>query len=304
MKKIDRNDDIHLSNFFNAMLVDARARPACLIQPVDYRELNSTDKHTKIIIDKIKEHYPNLYIINNYVSNQGTIISSEEIPINNNNILDIIDCKTMGNILGYPCSQNLANINRDKTIYSFDVSIKIKTNNNIKNIQLLANSSGISSMVIEEKFINMTNAFNVVFNEPKNKVIINNIYKYFTGLNDDVIDIIVHNECNEHIPPLQLINKLSNNCSTITANEKKEIMNALFNLSFYDDELIKIESTIQYNNQIHRGILSGLLLNYKNNICRPFYPLTKYPTKLKQVEDICKQWSNDIIELLINTKKD
>ena len=57
-------------------------------------------------------------------------------------------------------------------------------------------------------------------------------------------------------------------------------------------------NTLQYNNPIHRGILLNILINDKNDILSPFYPLYKYPNEKKHVKIISKNLSNDLVSIL------
>ena len=60
--------------------------------------------------------------------------------------------------------------------------------------------------------------------------------------------------------------------------------------------------SIQYNNQIHKGILLDLLIKEKNDTLSPFFPLQKYPHQQKEVDEIIKSLEKDILKILEKTK--
>lgn len=83
---------------------------------------------------------------------------------------------------------------------------------------------------------------------------------------------------------------------SIDSNTVKEIVNYLENLGF--ERYQKILNLMDWNNKIHIGIIVGLLMNYKNNPLRPFFPLQDYPTKFNEVNSITQEWENSLIQTL------
>ena len=78
------------------------------------------------------------------------------------------------------------------------------------------------------------------------------------------------------------------------------ITEILYNLGFEDNT--EMENNFQYNNLIHRGIILGLLIYFKNDLLRPFYPLqshsVEYPEVIRETED----WQEELTETIKNTK--
>jgi len=50
------------------------------------------------------------------------------------------------------------------------------------------------------------------------------------------------------------------------------------------------------------GILLSLLLNYKNNLLEPFFPVQNYPTQDKQIQKITENWEKDLIYVIDKTR--
>jgi hypothetical protein len=59
---------------------------------------------------------------------------------------------------------------------------------------------------------------------------------------------------------------------------------------------------IQFNNEIHKGIVLDLLIRNKNDTLSPFFPLQNYPEKDAEIHEITQSWENDIIDVLEKTK--
>ena len=116
-------------------------------------------------------------------------------------------------------------------------------------------------------------------------------------LGDRVISVIINFEYNYSINVV--IKKLISN-KNLNEKDNEMITETLYNLGFEDN--IEMESNIQYNNPIHKGIILGLLIYFKNDLLKPFYPLqshiVEYPIILKETE----KWKEELTETIKNTK--
>jgi hypothetical protein len=66
-------------------------------------------------------------------------------------------------------------------------------------------------------------------------------------------------------------------------------------MGFSDKLQDYIEYETDFNNQIHRGILIGLLTQSKHDILEPFCPLDEHPKEENRVNNIILKWENLII---------
>ena len=151
-------EKIGIVNVLNSILVNENVRPAMLVQPVDYDEVTGKDPKTKIIIEEIKEIFPELLLSEDYESYQGVIISKT----NYNNIY--ISEKRMGKILGYPYYKDFNSINHENIFYSIDFYVK---QINGRKIQLFANIC--KDEINTERFKSFINEAKIAFGKEKYK---------------------------------------------------------------------------------------------------------------------------------------
>jgi hypothetical protein len=261
-----------LYNLINLILVKERIRPAFLLQPQD-----KGNENIKEIIKSIKHYFPELIHSNDYSINQGTIISYEDFNRRE------ISLNEMGRILGYPCHEDYEEIDHiNDDTYNADIIVNMESGNNIT--------------LISNKCLNETK-------KPKFQKIANRIKdvlqkeEYTEILEDRVIDVIVDFEDNRSINVV--IEKIINN-KKLNENDIDMITEILYNLGFEDNE--EMESNIQYNNHIHRGIILGLLVYFKNDLLRPFYPLQSHPKEYPEVIKETEDWQEELTETIKNTK--
>jgi hypothetical protein len=270
---------IHLDDLINVILVKERVRPAMLFQPIHYKERTHHDVKSTTILEGIKETFPHLIHSGNYDTYQGVLISYENYDNQE------IDLAEMGKILGYPCYKDYCSINEDKISYSIKINAIFE--------------SGISQEIIVNRSKDITKL-----------KLFDNYAKQFEEVlrKEETIQLIgetikkVEVEIQETIPVIYIINKLINN-EKMDQNEKNEIENILYNIGFSESILINCFTTsFQIDNPIHKGILLGLLLNYKNDTLQPFYPLQYHPDKDEQVYEIIKKWEYSLMYILEHTK--
>jgi hypothetical protein len=272
-------DIIHLDDLINVILVKEKVRPAMLFQPINYKERTHYDPNSHAILEEIKNTFPYLIQSGNYNTYQGVIISYENYD---NQEIDLVE---MGKILGYPCYKDYGNINEDEISYSIKINAIFE--------------SGLSEEIIVNRTQDLT----------KLKLFDNYVIQFEEVLRkEETIQLLgetinkVEVEIQETIPVIYIINKLINN-EKMTHREKNEIENILYNIGFSETILYNCFTTsFQIDNPIHKGILLGLLLNYKNDTLQPFYPLQYHPDKDEQVYEIIKKWEYSLIYILENTK--
>jgi len=263
---------IGLYNLINLILVKERIRPAFLLQPQDEGNENIGE-----IINTIKIHFPELIHSTDYSIYQGIIISYDDF---NGKIISLSD---MGKILGYPCYKDYEKMDHmNDDTYTADVIINMESGNNI--------------IIISNKCLNESKK--PIFKKIANMIkVILQKEEYIKMLGDRVISVIINFEYNYSINVV--IKKLISN-KNLNEKDNEMITETLYNLGFEDN--IEMESNIQYNNPIHKGIILGLLIYFKNDLLKPFYPLqshiVEYPIILKETE----KWKEELTETIKNTK--
>ena len=264
--------EIGLYNLINLILVKERVRPAFLLQPQD-----KGNENIRQIINAIKDFFPELIHSNDYSIYQGTIISYEDFNGKE------ISLNEMGRILGYPCHEDYEEIDHiNDDTYTAEIIINMESGNDIT----IINNKCLNESK-KTKFQKITNKIKDVLKKEE----------YNEILQDRVIDVIVNFEENRSINIV--IEKLINN-KKLNEIDIDMITEILYNLGFEDNT--EMENNFQYNNLIHRGIILGLLIYFKNDLLRPFYPLQshsiEYPEVIKETED----WQEELTETIKNTK--
>jgi hypothetical protein len=278
---INEKKDLHIDIILNCILVNEGVRPAMLVQPADYNEATHDDQKTKSIIVKIKEQFPNLILSTDYEKYQGVIVSKT-----NYNGRKDISLEEMGKILGYPCYKDFDNIDDENISYNISVYVKDTGNNRI---QIFSNKCKDEKNIKE--FKDIEERAKIAFKKEEYKSILNGI---------EVKEIYV--ETSPVIPTQIIINKLLKN-EKLEQNEIDKVQNILYNFGFSMELQFYFLDNFQYNNPIHKGILLELLLKNKHDTLSPFFPLQKYPTELKKVDEITKAWEMDLLEILIETSE-
>jgi hypothetical protein len=265
--------EIGLYNLINLILVKERVRPAFLLQPQD-----KGNENIREIINAIKDYFPELIHSKDYSIYQGIIISYEDFNGKE------ISLNEMGRILGYPCHEDFEEIDHiNDDTYTAEIIINME--------------SGDDVSIINNKCLNESK-------KPKFQRISNKIKdvlqkeEYTEILQDRVIDVIVNFEDNRSINIV--IEKLINN-KNLNEIDIDMITEILYNLGFEDNT--EMENNIQYNNPIHRGIILGLLIYFKNDLLRPFYPLQSHPTEYPEVLKETEDWQEELTETIKNTKR-
>jgi hypothetical protein len=263
--------EIGLYNLINLILVKERIRPAFLLQPQDEGNENIGE-----IINTIKMYFPELLHSTDYSIYQGIIISYDDF---NGTIISSSD---MGKILGYPCYKDYEKIDHiNDNTYTAEIIVNMESGNSI---------SIIRNKCLDEStkptFQKIAKMIKIILQKEE----------YIQMLRDKVISVVVNFEINYSINAV--IEKLINN-KKLNETDIDIITETLYNLGF--EENIEMESNIQYNNPIHKGIILGLLIYFKNDLLKPFYPLQSqvvYSEVMKETE----KWKEELTETIKNTK--
>lgn len=262
------------SVLLNCILVMEDIRPSLMVQPIDYKEVSNKDPITSKILSKIKELFPELIHSEDYKMYQGVLISKTSYDGRKD-----IDTHEMGKLLGYPCYQDKI----DKNTRSYTIEIMAYTKIGMP-IQLFANACKDNSHL--EQFKELADRATAAFT------------KHHDLLIREGIDIHrVSAEIDEFIPSSDVIDKLIKNIN-LSENEIGKIGNVFYNFGF---ERLTTDM-IQFNNEIHKGIVLDLLIRNKNDTLSPFFPLQNYPEKNEAINKITQSWENDIIDVLKKTK--
>ena len=265
---------IGLEEFMNCVLVSHGVRPSMLIQPADYDERTSADKHTARILKGVLRYFPEL---KQTVIYEGILISKDTYDAKT-----IRDSKTVGKLLGYPCVDDYEYVHTHKNEPSMGIQIvvNLKPGGDKDRLQLMANICRNDA----------TFAQSVAFAKKAEEIL-----KADPRVGSIVESVVA--EKNVIIPVQSLIRKLIANM-TLNDDELFEIRNSIFNMGFPNKRLMKYE--IDYNNPVHRGILIGLLTYYENNPVSAFYPLQEHP-EMGAVNHIMSAWEDELLHVFDST---
>lgn len=283
-----------LELLFNAILVDAKVRPAFMVQPIDYGEWLPTEPKTSLIINKIKRAFPDLIYSHDYSHFQGILISKTMDYTGRRDI----DNESMGKILGYPCYKEFSTtcLDRDDpstpditNLHAISVSVILDKPFKIT-VPLFTNSCIGTSLLY--KFERIAQKAQVALKSDT----------YADLLADIPIKSVVV-ECNEILSPSYLLDKLITR-EELTKPMVDEIINCLWNLN--DPEKLSEKIMIQLyepDNDIHVGLLSAIMLECNNKYARTRPVWGSSSDALAQSNDISCQWFRATEELFKITKK-
>lgn len=285
-------DDLEL--LFNAILVDAKVRPAFMVQPIDYGEWLPTDPKTSLIINKIKRAFPDLIYSHDYSHFQGILISK---TMDYNGRTDI-DNESMGKILGYPCYKEFNTTDVD----TGDPSRPDITNLHAISVSVvLDNPFKITVPIFDNRCIGTSLLYKFERIAQKAQVALkSDTYAYL--LADIPIKSVVV-ECKEILSPSYLLDKVLTR-EELTTPMVDEIINCLWNLN--DPDKISEKIMVQLyepDNDIHVGLLSAIMLECNDKYARTRPVWGSSSDALAQSNDISHQWFRATEELFKITKK-
>lgn len=254
----------YIDVLLNLILVENNVRPACMIQMCNYGENKYTDPIISSILHEVKLEFPAL--IHSY-DIQGVIISKSYNGNSNPDKPSALSSPELGKILGYPC-YDYAGYYEDIDEYVIDIYVQLEDE---RWIHLIANRCHNTEKIKEFEEI-ATNAYRVLKGNARLDVKIEQV-RVYVNKNPSLSSII---------KKLQTITKLN-------PDEHHKIQNIFYNM-FSGDKEIKYDET----NMIHRGIIIGILLTIKHDTISPFYPLSSYPDKQKEVEEISYELKKEL----------
>ena len=247
----------------NAILVQNNLRPAFLVQPINYNEYSFEKREkTNQILKELLEKYPELL---HTECSSGIIISKQSYST------EIISTSArLGEILGYPSAEDFEYIINNPDDPDATINIYINTVTESQPIHILANRCKIENIERDQQYFQ-------------------NMVSEFAKISE--IKLIV--QIDYTIPIKSIINKLLNN-DELTCKDTFEVSNYIWNIGM--DKLN--EYPFDYTNPIHKGIVLTLLSYLNNDLVSPFYPLQQYPNEMNQVEEITKNWENELLRIL------
>jgi hypothetical protein len=267
-------NELGYTEYINCYLVSKGIRSGYLLQFIDYDETSHKDPITNKKLEIIIRLFDNLKYTH---FNQGTIISLtfydiDDLNIDKNNILSTI--------LDYQCNQSDMKY-IDYASYVYDIYAILKNNKKI----LLFSYNSCNSYNCDFKIIQLIDNYNdklQLLNDNNNII--------------ESINFIKNAFFNEDY----YIKLLTDSNYKILPKDCKGIDNYLYNIGF--SKRLNAFTCFNYDNNIHRGILIGLLTYSKYPPIEPFYPLSNYSNKLKQVDKQISKWENTILDILNKTK--
>jgi hypothetical protein len=270
-------DIIGIDNFLNLILVNEYIKPAFLLP-------KGNDAKTTLILCEITKAFPHLKQSINYNIYDGTIISYNNYNDYNGSSIGF---QNIGALLGYPFYENFNKINNNYNTYTIKVNAKLK---NDLTVHLFTNiCHHITEYIIE--------GFNI-FIETATQAFHKEIYIKLLGENA-VLE--VHTEIIENLSTDAIIQKLINNV-TLEKYDYDTIQQFLIKLNFSNKFQKFFNSHFQNNNNIHKGILIGILLNSNN------YLLTQNDTPLndkephRDIKFIINDWEANLTNIINKTR--
>ncbi len=262
--------EIGFEETVNCMLVASGARTAFLLQYADYNEFSANDSISKGKLSAIRKYYPHFKFT---PDEQGMLISVRTLPKTNTSA-------AIGRVLNYPCADVFANLNRDKTTYDYTIYVICKIKGNIIKSDLMSNLC--PTIKYKSEFEKLANSFEVALR-------MNPLIKpYFVGI--EVKERV-------NVSELSVLNKVLNN-EKLNSDDFRKIDEILYNYGYSDDFT---PDSFNLANPLHRGILIGIIANYKYNPQEVFYPITNTNT-LNSMNSIMMKQEKVLLDILSKRK--
>jgi hypothetical protein len=272
-------DIIGISNFLNLILVNEYIKPTFLI-PETICNNNSTPQ----LLSEITNAFPLLKQSINYKIYNGVIISYNDYSNYNGSSVSL---QNIGLLLGYPFYENFNNTTDNYNTYTINVKVKLK-NGLIEN--LFSNiCHHITDDIIESFNICVEAAIDAFHKE-----------KYITLMGETVV-IDVYTEIIQNISADTIIEKLMNN-KKLQDYDFEKIQHILIHLKFTHNFQIFFNSYFQESNNIHKGILIGLLLNSKHKLLSHFQEVDNYKETYNDIQNTVNQWEKNLTRVLHETR--
>ena len=261
-------EEIGYNECINTILVNAGIRNAFLLQYVDYGEFSSTSPTSSKKLSAISKYYPELKFTEH---DQGMLISRKHLPY-------IMDCKSLGQVLDYPCASVFEGMDRSKTTYSYHIHVTCKIKGKDLSATIMSNAS--PSTEYRDDFERLSNKY-------KNALLKNPLTTPY------LVDVVVKEQV--HVTTESLFDKLTIDCE-LEDEDINQIEDVLYNASY---KKITYES-FDIKNPIHKGILLSILAHQLYNTMEIFYPLSG--PKSRDFDSIISKQEYLILQLLDATK--
>jgi hypothetical protein len=260
-------DRIGMEEYLNCILVEKGVRPACMMQPPDYGEVSAADPITNEKLTAIREVFPEL--IQSVVS-AGIIISKREYTND-----DIPSDGDLGRILGYICANEFDTVIQNdatQSSVSYNMIVNFKEGTPFNSIQL---------------FVDRCKDTRTRAAHEDQRAAVESVLKGDARVRG-LIDSVVLEETIS-VPPTSILTKLVNR-ERLSALEKSEMMNYIYNLGFEGDIL---RYSFDEQNEFQRGVLVTLMTHYIHNPLEPFFPITRYPQYEESLHKT-KEWEETL----------
>lgn len=271
-------DIIGITNFLNLILVNEYIKPAFLIP-----ESICNNKSHPQLLSEITNAFPLLKQSIHYKIYDGVIISHNDYSDYNGSSVSL---QNIGVLLGYPFYENFNNTTNNYNTYTINVKVKLKngvSENLFSNI-----CHHITDDIIESFNICVETAMDAFHKE-----------KYITLMGETAV-IDIYTEIIQNISEDTIIEKLMNN-NKLEDYDFEKIQHILIHLKFTHNFQIFFNSYFQESNNIHKGILIGLLLNSKHNLLSQNQELDNYKEKSNDIQNIVNQWEQNLTHILQET---
>jgi hypothetical protein len=264
--------DIGAEEYINCVLVERGARPAWMLQPHDYGESGANSDKTSKKLAAIARIFPTL---TQTVTVGGIVISNAPLPPPT--AAEGYTSADIGKMIGYKCAEEYENIisSRNESS-SVTYTINVKFMNGSEAPLLATRCKDERTQEAHEKL--RSDMERVLKEDARTKDIVSSVklVKKYT------------------VPVNTILRKLVNK-EPLSAHEKAEMMNYLYNGGFDGGELLEYE--FDERNEFHRGILITLITYYIRNPMEPLFPLTQFgDAKLEEVEAMSHSWERLLYE--------
>ena len=272
-------DIIGINNFLNLILVNEHIKPAFLLSESICNE--TTKPH---LLSEITKAFPSLKQSINYTIYDGIIISHNDY---NEYKGSSISSQNIEVLLGFSFYENFNHTTNGYNTYTINFNVQLK-NGSIEN--LFTNLC----MHITEDIIELLNIFAETATETFHKE------KYINLLGEFAV-INLYTEIISNISPDTIIQKLVNNIK-LGNDDFYKIREIFINLHFSHNFQIFFNSYFQENNNIHKGILIGIIVNSKHSLSTPIQDIPPYKDKYNEIQNIVNEWETNLMLVITQTQ--
>lgn len=255
-----------MEDLMNIYLVKNKIRDAYLIQSFlpDEKEIDKRIKIIKMITPNI-----NVFRSNNYYFLSLILLNEDDINCD----------EKIGKLLRFDCPNKFSELNRDIETVTYKIIVKGVH----KDINLITYICQDNSKIDSAQKLK---------NEIKTSLLKNETFKQI------ISDIDLKVEINR---PINSVKELLYKTDYIINSEDIKLINdTIFNSFFYENYNNIIEN-IDYNNQIHRGILLSIISEFNFNPLKPFYPLQNC-NKYNEIKINENKRINFLVDIIKSTK--